>query len=188
MQATHVLPNQLIIEANLTGRWNEGFKSHERGIAQLAVSKAFANNEISAAYNLNFVRNGQKGEEHRMWQQISHMTEFSSGTLESSARLEERFFTDTHHNGRRLRVLNRITYPLDSGNAWRLGHEWVVNLDDIQATTQRGVSQNRLIAAFLHPLPGGQRLSLEYQLRYQHLAGPNNAIQHQVQLQYSFSY
>jgi len=187
IRAQRALTNTLGMEAAITVRANEMFAEHEREIADLRLVRDFASNELSAGYNYQFDRNGQPGAEHRLWQQFKHQFLFDHLFLDSSVRLEERYFTVGHNTGNRLRVLNRWSMPLSSGNLWRFGYEWVMNLDTLSAGTHRGISQNRLISGIQHPLPGGKRIELEYQLRYQHIVGNDNRIQHQFQLSYAFS-
>ena len=87
-----------------------------------------------------------------------------------------------------LRILNRWTRALSATNTMSLGYEWVYNLNDMSATTQRGVSQHKLIGGVSHELDKHNRIEFEYQLRY--LLAPNSAdrIQHQFQLEYVHSF
>jgi len=175
------------LEATVSARSNEGFISHERKIFDMRASRDIGIFDVSAGYNYQFDRNGQSGTEHRLWQQVRHQFALPASSIDSSARIEERYFTSSFSTGNRLRILNKWNRPLASGNVLRLGYEWVMNLDTISANTRRGVSQNRFIAALQYPLAGGNRLELEYQLRYTHVVGNDNRIQNQIQLQYNLN-
>jgi len=174
------------IDATLYIRFLEGFLENEREIAEIRYSKRINGNEYMGAYNLQFDRRGQSGPEHRLWQQIRHQFVLPNSAFESSARIEERYFSTSAKFGTRLRVLNRWIKNLPLQNQLRIGHELVYNLSDISASTQRGASQDRLIGSLNHTLPNGNRWELEYQLRYIHNSTSDNSIVHQLQWMYVF--
>lgn len=174
------------IDATLNIRFLEGFLENEREIAEIRYSKLIHGNEYMGAYNLQFDRRGQSGSEHRLWQQVRHQFVLPNSAFESSARIEERYFSNSAKFGTRLRVLNRWIKNLPLQNQLRIGHELVYNLTDISASTQRGASQDRLIGSLNHTLPNGNRWELEYQLRYVHNPISDNSIVHQLQWMYVF--
>lgn len=175
------------LDVQYTIRWREAFNEQERSIFQLGINTSVNNWEYAAGYNQHFDRS-VPGKEHRLWQQIQYEFTLESGSVESSARVEERYFPDSDASGERLRVLNRWKHPLPGANELRLGHEWVYNLNDIGASTRRGTSQNRLLAGISHTLAAGRRVEFEYQLRYLHVPALENLIQHQLQLTYAFPF
>lgn len=175
------------LDATLSARFNQVFAESEREIAEIRYGKTFSSNEFMAAYNLQFDRRDQAGVEHRTWQQLRHRFALQQSSIESSARIEERYFTASDKGGVRLRVLNRWNKPLPGNNQMRLGYEWMFNFNDVSNTSRRGVSQNRLIGSLQHNLASGNRLEFEYQLQYQHVAFADNRIQHQLQLMYVYS-
>lgn len=185
LRAQKQLSDTSSMEFQFSSRWQQDLQEQERSIVQVSLSKDINQWEVSGAYNQQFDRI-TTGKEHRVWQQLRYNFTLDSGAMESSARIEERYFTDTDKAGARLRMLNRWTYPLDASNSFRLGHEWVFNLSDIGTNTLRGVSQNRLITSISHKLSGGTRIEFEYQLRYLHLPAKDNQVQHQLQLSYIF--
>jgi hypothetical protein len=187
MRVQKALSANSYVNFALNARFNEGFEEHEREIAEVRVGRRNGSNDVSAAYNLHFDRNGQSGSEHRLWQQLRHEFSLPGSSFESSLRIEERYFTDTDKAGARLRVLNRWNKPLTGANELRLGYEWVFNLDDMSAAIQRGTSQDRLLAGVRHELPGGKRIEFQYQLRYLHLPAQDNRLQHQLQLTYAWN-
>lgn len=184
LRLSKTLPQNSYLDVTANARAYEGFIGHEREIFELRYGRRIGNNEYSAAYNQQFDRNGSPGSEHRLWQQFRHQFTWENSSFESSLRLEERYFETNDLHGARLRVLNRWNKPLPANNVLRLGYEWVFNLDDITRTTQRGVAQDRLIGALQHSLRNGNRVEFEYQMRYLHIPGLDNRLQHQLQLMY----
>lgn len=184
LRLSKTLPEGAYFDATINARSYEGFVGHEREIFELRGGKRIGSNEFSAAYNVQFDRQGSPGSEHRLWQQFRHQFALESSNFESSVRLEERYFEATDAHGSRLRVLNRWNKSLPYGNLLRLGYEWVFNLEDVTRTTQRGVAQDRLIGTVQHNLQSGNRVEFEYQMRYLHLPGQDNMLQHQLQLMY----
>jgi hypothetical protein len=187
MRLSKALEDTSYLDATFNARINEGFHSHEREIFELRYVKRIGANEVSAAYNQQFDRNGAPGSEHRLWQQFRHQFALDASNVESSVRLEERYFETNDLHGTRLRVLNRWNKALPYGHLLRLGYEWVYNVEDISRSTQRGVSQNRLIASVQHNFANGSRLEFEYQWRYLHVVGQDNRVQNQLQLMYVVS-
>lgn len=187
LRVQHDLSDTATLDATLSARFNEVFAESEREIAEIRYGKTMGNNEIMTAYNLQFDRRDQAGVEHRTWQQLRHRFALQQGSIESSARIEERYFTASDKGGARLRVLNRWNKPLPGNNQMRLGYEWMFNFNDVSNSNRRGVSQNRLIGSLQHNFAGGNRLEFEYQLQYQHVAFADNRVQHQLQLMYVYS-
>jgi hypothetical protein len=187
-RATTALSTSSTLDFNVSARAVEGFQEHEREIAEIRYGKRFGSNEFMASYNIQFDRNGAPGSEHRLWQQIRHQFALDSGSVETSLRVEERYFDATDAHGSRLRWLTRRNWPLSTTNQVRLGYEWVYNLNDISASTQRGTSQDRLIGTFQHNLVNGDRVELEYQLRLLHVVGADNRLQNQLQLMYIYNF
>ena len=181
---SRMLPEQSTLDMTLSARSYEDFDAHEREIFEVRYSRDIGANELMAAYNLQFDRKGSPGREHRLWQQFRHQFSLPASTFESSVRLEERYFDANDRHGTRLRVLNRWNKALPRGHLLRLGYEWMFNLKDISAGTQRGVAQDRLIGAIQRNFSHGDRLEFEYQLRYLHIPGQENRLQNQLQLMY----
>lgn len=175
-----------VLQLQFGSRWRQDFQNGERSIVNLSLGRERGPWEWTGAYNFQFDRS-VPGKEHRLWQQLRYTFELGSGALASSARLEERYFTDSGKAGMRLRVLNRWSHPVGERDSLRLGYEWVYNITDIGNSIMRGVSQNRLITGVSHRLQRGARLEFEYQLRYLHVPARDNRIQHQLQLTYAFS-
>lgn len=187
-RATTVLTDTSTLDFNFSARAVEGFQEHEREIAEVRYGKRFGSNEFMASYNLQFDRNGAPGNEHRLWQQLRHQFALDRGSIETSLRVEERYYDANDAHGARLRWLTRRNWPLGRGNQVRLGYEWMYNLNDISASTQRGPSQDRLIGTFQHNLANGDRVEFEYQLRLLHVAGADNRLQNQLQLMYIYNF
>jgi len=187
LRVQHDISDTSSLDATLSARFNEVFVESEREIAEIRYSKSMGANEFTAAYNLQFDRRDQAGVEHRIWQQLRHRFALQNSAIESSARIEERYFTASDKGGARLRVLNRWNKPLRGRNQVRFGYEWIFNFNDVSNTNRRGVSQNRLTSGLQHNFANGNRLELEYQLQYQHVAFADNRIQHQLQLMYVYS-
>lgn len=175
------------LDATFSARFNEAFMEGEREIAEIRYGKRMGDNDFTTAYNLQFDRRDQAGVEHRMWQQLRHRFALRSSVIESSVRIEERYFTASDKAGARLRVLNRWNKQLPGANLMRFGHEWIFNFNDVSSTNRRGVSQNRLTGSVQHNLASGNRLEFEYQLQYQHVAFADNRIQHQLRLMYVYA-
>ena len=105
-----------------------------------------------------------------------------------SLRLEERYFDATSIDGSRLRWQSRWNVPLSPGNLLRVGYEWIYNIDYISKSTQRGLSQNRLITSVQHTLTSTDKVEVEFQARFLHVVGATNTLQNQVQLLYNHSF
>ena len=186
-RVTHDLSETSTLDATISARFNEVFVESEREIAEVRYGKRMGSNEFMTAYNLQFDRRDQAGVEHRLWQQLRHRFTLENSSIESSARIEERYFTASDKGGARLRVLNRWNKQLSSSNQMRIGYEWIFNFNDVSKTNRRGVSQNRLVTSVQHTLASGNRVEFEYQLQYQHVAYATNRIQHQLQLMYVYN-
>jgi hypothetical protein len=188
LRAQKALSPRSSVEGSLTGRWREGFNAHERGIALLGFNTALggSGNDLNLSYQVQFWRKDQQGSERRWTQQLRHRFQLAAGTYELSGRLEERSFSNGS-SGERLRLLNRWNQPLGTGNTLQFGYEWMYNLNDISAGTQRGLNQNRLILGLLQPLENGNRLEWEYQMSFMHVTAGPRTLQHQLQLRYSFN-
>ncbi len=182
----HDLDENSTLDATISARFNEVFVESEREIAEIRYGKRLGSNEFVAAYNLQFDRRDQAGVEHRTWQQLRHRFALRNSSIESSARIEERYFTASDKAGARLRVLNRWTKQVSDSNQVRFGYEWIFNFNDVSNTNRRGTSQNRLIAGLQRSLANGHRLEFEYQLQYQHIPFAANRIQHQLQMMYVY--
>lgn len=184
LRLSKALQNGGTLDATINARSREGFHDHEREIFEIRYGKRTGSNEFMGGYNIQFDRNGSPGSEHRLWQQFRHQFALDGSNIESSVRIEERYFEANDQHGTRLRVLNRWNKALPHGHLLRLGYEWVFNMEDISRTTQRGAAQDRLIASVQHNFSNGDRLEFEYQLRYLHLVGQPNRLQNQLQLMY----
>lgn len=184
LRLSKTLENGGSIDATVNASSREGFREHERKIFEIRYGKRSGSNEFMGGYNIQFDRNGSPGSEHRLWQQFRHQFLLDGSSIESSMRIEERYFESTDQHGTRLRMLNRWNRALPHGHLLRLGYEWVFNMEDISRTTQSGVAQNRLIASIQHNFSNGDRLEFEYQMRYLHLVGQQNRLQNQLQLMY----
>lgn len=187
LRAQHNLGQNTRLSLQYSGRWLQGFEGQERSIAQTSIATTRGVWQFAGAYNQQFDRS-VPGKEHRFWQEAKYTFNRSSGTLESSARVEERYFPDWHASGARLRVLNSWSRAIDENDEWSMGHEWVYNLQDINPGIHRGISQTRLIGGVSHRLAGGSSLQLEYQWRYLHTPNGANRVQHQIQASYGFSF
>lgn len=183
----HDLSETSTLDATISVRFNEAFLQTEREIAEVRYGKSLGSVEFTAAYNLQFDRRDQAGVEHRTWQQLRRRVSLRNSAIESSVRIEERYFTASDKAGARLRILNRWTKPLSGANQMRLGYEWIFNFNDISNSTRRGVSQNRLSSGVQHTLASGNRVDFEYQLQYQHIPFAENRIQHRLQLTYTYN-
>jgi hypothetical protein len=184
LRLSKILPDSQSVDFTFNARINEFFESHERQIAELRYGKRFGANEFMVGYNAQFSRNGQPGSEQRPWVQLRRNFALAASSVESSLRLEERYFTATHRHGERVRWLTRWSKPLPGRNQVRLGYEWVYNLTDVSATTLRGPSQDRLIGGFQHTYANNHRFEFEYQMRYLHVVNRPNQRQHQLQFLY----
>lgn len=173
------------LDLQFTSRWQQDFQQQDRSIVQIGLNQELNNWDLSAGYHQQFDR-VTPGKEHRLWQQVRYNFNLGNSSVESSARIEERYFTDSEKTVSRLRVLNRWSQPITTKDTLRLGYEWVYNLNDLNANSLHGVNQNRLIAGVSHKLDSGTRIELEYQLRYLHIPARSNRVQHQIQLSYSF--
>jgi hypothetical protein len=187
LRAQHRLSPATRVNLQYTARWQQSFEGQERSIAQASIATVRGLWQFSGAYNQHFDR-AVPGKEHRLWQEAKYTFNRPSGSLESSARVEERYFPDWHDSGLRLRVLNSWTRPIDENDEWSVGHEWVMNLQDIGSGVQRGISQTRLIGGVLHRLGNGDAIELEYQWRYLHTSTGPNRVQHQIQLGYTLNF
>jgi hypothetical protein len=187
LRLQHDLGATSSLDATFSARFNEVFVESEREIAELRYSKSMGNKEFSTAYNLQFDRRDEAGVEHRIWQQLRYRFALRNSAIDSSARIEARYFTASDKAGARLRIMNRWSKQLSDANELRLGYEWVFNLNDVSGSNRRGVSQNRFSSGIQHKLTNGNRLEIEYQLQYLHVAFADNRIQHRLQLMYVYS-
>jgi len=184
LRVEHQYAGDYRLDILLAHRWYEAFKSGESNIYQLSLSRNIDRWQFSGAYNLYFNRS-VPGEEHRLSQQLRYTFDVGSGELESSLRVEERYFTSNQKAGGRLRILNSWSHRLGTDNKISLGHEWLFNMNDIGTGIRRGVSQNRLIGGLEHTLASGNRLEFQYQSRFLHIPAAPNKIQHLLQLTYT---
>lgn len=187
LRAQHSLGPNTRLNLQYSTRWLQDFAGQERSIAQAGIATLHGAWQFAGAYHQQFDRS-VPGKEHRLWQEVKYTFNGARSAVESSARVEERYFPDLHDSGARLRVLNSWTRPIGANDDWSLGHEWVYNLQDIGPGIRRGISQTRLIGGFGHRLANGSRLELEYQWRYLHTPDGINRVQHQIQLAYGISF
>jgi hypothetical protein len=174
------------VDAAATFRWREGFKARYRSIFQGGFTTLVGDNgmDLNLAYQAQFRPDGSV--EHRLHQQLRQRFQFATGSYDLSGRLEERYFNDGR-SGNRLRVLNRWSQPLQSGNTLQLGYEWMYNLNDLNSSNLRGLNQNRLIFGLQQPLKNGARLEWELQMSFMHVTNGEHWLQNQLQLRYSFN-
>jgi Protein of unknown function (DUF2490) len=184
LRLSKIMPDNQTVDFTVNTRINEFFESHERQIAELRYGKRVGATELTAGYNMQFDRNGQSGSEQRPWVQMRRSFALAVSNVESSLRLEERYFTATDRHGERVRWLTRWSKPLPGRNQLRVGYEWVYNLNDISASTLRGPSQDRLIGGWQHTYANNHRFEFEYQMRYLHLVDRPNQRKHQLQFLY----
>lgn len=187
LRAQHSLAPDTRLNLQYSRRWLQDFGGQERSIFQAGIATLRGAWQFAGAYNQQFDRS-VPGKEHRLWQEVKYTFNSTRGIVESSARVEERYFPDLHASGSRLRVLNSWSRRIDANDDWSLGHEWVYNLQDIGPGIRRGISQTRLIGGVSHRLADDSRLELEYQWRYLHTPDGANRIQHQIQLAYGISF
>jgi len=186
-RATHAMQNDMFSMFTLHKRFVEGFKETEREIFEARFGKNSGNRQLTAAYNLHFDRLTADGEEHRLWQQYRYTLPRLNHELDFRIRLEERYFTASDDVGARARLVLYWNKPLSARNELRLGNELVLNLNDYGISAQKGFSQDRLLASFIHELENGNRLDFNYQYRYIHQNNAENFIQHQIQMMLTFN-
>ena len=187
IRAQHRFAEDYRVDVQLSQRWYEGFKAGERSIFSMGLSHNIDRWQVSGGYNMHFNRS-VPGKEQRLWQQLRYTFDTGRGELESSVRVEERYFTSNREGGGRLRILNSWNYPLGTRDELSLGYEWLFNMNDIGTAIRRGVAQHRLISGLEHTLANGHRMDLDYQLRIVHIPAAENRLQHQLQLTYVVSF
>lgn len=88
------------------------------------------------------------GQEHRVWQQLSHRHRFRPISTVAHFRLEERFFSDAPSVSVRARVLVGIEVPIVREVAFVLNDELFIGFNEVQPVEPGGVSENRLNVGF----------------------------------------
>lgn len=183
-RAATVLADKSTLDFNLMYRAYESFEAHDREIAEVRYGRKIGDIEWMGAYHVEVDRRGAPGNEHRVWLQARKQFALANSGIESSLRLEGRYFDFNHRNGERLRWLTRWVKPLTRTDQMRVGYELVYNLNDITGSIQNGDAQDRLIGTWIHNLGNGDRMEFEWQMRYLHITNADNRIQNQLQLTY----
>jgi hypothetical protein len=101
--------------------------------------------------------------EHRAWQQLSWSPPVEGFTLQSRARLEQRFVEDESETGLRFRELVKATFPLSSSKAFfaSVYDEAFFELNDTAWGQRSGFRQNRAFVGLGWRLDREHKFSLE---------------------------
>lgn len=188
LRLSKAVDNASTIESTFSVRGVEDFQKHDIDTAEVRYDKRLGSNDFMVGYHLEIDRNNLKGNEHRFMQQFRHQFALPHSSIDSSLRLEERYFDYNSTHGTRLRWQTRWNLPLTTADTFHIGYENVYNNNDISASTQRGESQDRYSGSIQHNLRNGNKLEFEFLSYYVHNPGKPYTLQNHVRLTYTLSF
>ncbi len=127
-------------------------------------------------------------QEHRIFQQLIYNNKFSTFTLFSRSRLEERWIQDAIGTAVRARTMLRGTFPLPGSPALAIAvyNEIFVNLNTIRLGPEAGFEQNRFFLGLNYTFSPNINVDAGYQLQIINtpLSGTVNQANHILLLQF----
>ncbi len=127
-------------------------------------------------------------QEHRIFQQLIYNNQFSTFTLFSRSRLEERWIQDAIGTAVRARTMLRGTFPLPASPALAIAvyDEIFVNLNTIRQGPEAGFEQNRFFLGLNYTFSPNLNVDAGYQLQIINtpLSGTVNQANHILLLQF----
>lgn len=127
-------------------------------------------------------------QEHRIFQQLIYNNKFSTFTLFSRSRLEERWIQHAIGTAVRARTMLRGTFPLPASPALAIAvyDEIFVNLNTIRQGPEAGFEQNRFFLGLNYTFSANLNVDAGYQLQIINtpLSGTVNQANHILLLQF----
>ena len=125
-----------------------------------------------------FPADGDRFEEHRLWQQLFWSKPLGTFAFSSRTRLEQRFVQGGDEAEWRFRQWIKLTYPLPHRTSLVLTEEVFVSLNSTDRGATAGFDQNRLFLGVGYDLDACTRLEVGYLNQYINRSSGSDSMNH----------